>query len=73
MAVQPGHDDVLVGFRGQTYWFEIKREDMRKRNGEWKAGALKPGQIELLDTWPGHYAVVCTADEILLAIGAVCK
>ena len=23
-SVVPGHDDILVGHRGKTYWFEIK-------------------------------------------------
>ena len=69
VTVQPGHDDILVGFRGATYWFEVKREDMRRKDGEWKAGAIKHGQIELEKSWSGHYAIVCTLDEILAAIG----
>lgn len=24
VTVEPGHDDVLCGWKGVTYWFEIK-------------------------------------------------
>lgn len=69
VSVQTGHDDLLVGHAGQTYWVEVKRPDQRRKDGEWKAGALKPAQKALLESWTGHYLVACTSEEILRDIG----
>lgn len=64
-----GHDDVLVGYRGQTYWFEIKRPEAMRKDGTPRKGAIKPSQSTLKATWPGHYAIVSTLGEILREIG----
>ncbi len=69
VTVEPGHDDILVGFAGQTYWFEIKRPDKKTKSGDWKSGAIKPDQIRLQNTFSGHYKIVCSTDEILSEIG----
>ena len=62
VSVDVGHNDILVGHTGKdgvprTYWFEIKNKEGRNR--------LQPSQVELLDTWKGHYKVVHTLKEIL--------
>lgn len=62
VTVQLGHDDILVGHTGKdgiprTYWYEIKNKDGFDK--------LQPSQVELLDSWKGHYKVVHTLDEIL--------
>lgn len=63
-------DDILVGFRGVNYWFEIKDpEKTRNQDGSWRHGAIKPGQMDLARSWPGQYHIVCSIDEILKIMG----
>ena len=58
--VQVGHDDILVGTGGRTYWYEIKAPG--KRN------ARKESQ-KILDThWTGHRKTVESTEEILADI-----
>lgn len=64
-SVQTGMDDILVGYNGVNKWVEIKTEDKRRKDGEWKAGALKTSQVTLLKTWNGQYNVCCTVEEII--------
>lgn len=71
LSVALDHDDILVGFRGATYWFEIKNPSRFKKDGTLQKGALKKSQRSLLNEFSGHYQVVSTSDEILKAIGAV--
>jgi len=61
VTVQPGHDDILVGYKGRTYWFECKIPGREKK--------LRPSQAKLFAHWTGHYQIVSSLDEILLAIG----
>ena len=56
VSVEVGHDDILVGYGGRTFWFEIKSRPN---------APLKPSQTVLLEKWRGHYQVVCSLDEIL--------
>ena len=70
VGVMTGMDDILVGYKGVTYWFEIK--DPAKtvnKDGTWKHGALKDCQIDLLATWPGQYDIVTTLEQILVIVG----
>ncbi len=68
-TVQPGHDDILVGASGRTYWFEVKDPAKTlKRDGSFRKGALKPSQIKLRAEWRGHYAVVTCLEDILAQI-----
>lgn len=72
VGVAVEHDDILVGYMGCTYWFEVKNPDtISKVTGKVRRNALKPSQNDLLDTWPGHYEVVTTLEEILASIGFV--
>ena len=66
ITVQPGHDDLLVGYKGKTYWFEIKSERaVSKRTGLVREKSKKESQIKLEANWKGHYKIVSTLDEIL--------
>ena len=56
-SVSVGHDDILVGWQGRTYWFEIKNADGKDK--------LQPGQKKMIDMWKGHYQVVHSVDEII--------
>ena len=70
-TVQTGMDDILVGYRGKTFWVEIK--DPKKtltKDGRWKAGALKPSQEKLLDEWAGQYLVAHSFEQIAEVLNA---
>lgn len=69
VTVAVNHDDIIVGNLGVNYWYEIKQEDIYKKDGELKKGVLKDSQIKLLAEWEGHYRVVWTLDMILKEIG----
>lgn len=60
ISVEVGHDDILVGYQGKTYWFEIKVSE--KAN-------IQDSQIKLLEEWKGHYCIVWELDQILDEIG----
>lgn len=64
-SVQTGMDDILVGSKGKTFWFEIKTPDQVKKSGGYKAGALKDSQKKLLSEWRGHYKIVHSIEQIL--------
>ena len=57
--VGQGCPDIAVGYRGRTYFIEIKTDK----------GKLTPREQEFMDGWRGHYAIVRTPDEALKAIG----
>ncbi len=67
-SVQVGHDDILVGKHGLTFWFEIKMKDCLKKDGTFKSGTLQDTQEDLLRDWEGHYQVVTSAEEIIFYI-----
>lgn len=52
------HDDIIVGYRGRNYWFEIKPPEEIDADGYPYPGRIKDSQITLLETWLGHYRVV---------------
>jgi len=55
-SVELNHDDILVGHRGKTYWFEIKTDEKAE---------VKKSQKKLLAEWRGHYAIVWSTEMIL--------
>ncbi|KKL50575.1 hypothetical protein LCGC14_2304080 [marine sediment metagenome] len=59
--VGQGAPDLAVGYQGGTYFLEIKTDK----------GKLTPAEIEFMDAWRGHYAIVRTVDEALRAIGVL--
>lgn len=66
VSVALNHDDILVGYKGKNYWFEIKNPvRCRDKNGMLKKDALKKSQIDILRTWKGQYHVVFSYDEIM--------
>ena len=65
ISVETNHDDILCGYKGKTFWFELKDKKTLKQNGEWKAGAIKDSQIKLQNEWRGHYKIVHSIDQIL--------
>ena len=64
VSVQLGMDDILVGYKGKTYWYEIKVSEKAE---------VKDGQKELAETWEGHYRIVWSLDMILDDIGITNK
>lgn len=60
ITVEVGHDDILVGYKGQTFWFEIKTGPRAE---------IKKSQLKLLDEWKGHYEIVWSTQMILNSIG----
>lgn len=70
VSVETGHDDILVGYQGRTYWFEIKAEDaLSKKTGEIRDSALKDSQKTLIRDFNGHYRVVWSIVQILEDVG----
>lgn len=66
IAAETGHDDILVGRNGKTYWFELKAEDaVSKRTGMVRHSEIKESQKKLACTWPGHYRIVWTVQQII--------
>ena len=65
VTVATNHDDILVGYRGFTYWYELKDRTGRNR--------LQPSQQKLIDQWKGHYEVVHDVDQILIELGIINK
>ena len=62
-SVELGHDDILVGIRGRTFWYEIKEPETISKSG--KPYNLKLSQEKLLKNYKGHYKIVWTIEQIL--------
>ena len=56
-----GAPDLAVGRGGKVYFLEVKTD----------SGKLTPAELEFMQMWRGHYAIVRTPEEALKAIGAV--
>jgi len=54
-SVELGHDDILVGAHGKTYWFEIKTGPRAE---------IKESQEKLLAEFKGHYKIVWNLEMI---------
>ena len=66
VTVQPSMDDILVGYKGVTYWYEIKDPvKLFNKDGSFRKGEIKPSQQKLLAEWKGHYKIVWTLGMIL--------
>lgn len=61
VTVELGHDDFIVGYKGVSYWVELKYPGREKR--------LKPSQIRIRNTFTGCYIIASTLDQILTAMG----
>jgi len=60
VTVQTEMDDLLVGYKGKNYWFEIKQEPR---------STVKQSQYKILKEWKGHYLFAFSVDDILEDIG----
>ena len=70
VTVELNHDDILVGYKGLTYWFEIKTpECVSKQTGLILESAKKTSQKKLEKEWKGHYRIISNVNEILSDIG----
>jgi hypothetical protein len=58
-SVSLDHDDIIVGWKGRTYWFEIKVSEKSE---------VKESQKKLLKEWKGHYKIVWTTEMIIKEI-----
>jgi len=65
VSVAPDHDDILCGYKGNTYWFEIKASEAASK----VVNKTTIAQHKLADTWKGHYKIVWSLDMILKDIG----
>jgi len=69
VTVNLGHDDIIVGYRGQTYWYEIKEPGaVSKKTGEIRESEKKQSQKDLEAKWKGHYKIIWSIDQILAEI-----
>jgi hypothetical protein len=69
VSVEVGYNDILVGYKGRTYWYEIKDPSCANKKGEVFQSSKKKSQIKLEEHFAGHYKMVTTANEILKDIG----
>lgn len=71
VSVETGHDDILVGYRGRTYWYEIKNPDraVSKKSGKVMSSRVQKSQKKLLNEFRGHYRVVTCLQDILSELG----
>ena len=66
VSVALKHDDILVGFKGNTYWYEIKSDSaVSRKTGKVLDKKKKKSQVKLEQEWTGHYRIVSSIDEIL--------
>ena len=70
VSVEINHDDILCGYRKKTFWYEIKRPELKKKKSEgYRKGSIKKSQERLLNDWNGHFLIVSTIEEILEDMG----
>ncbi len=62
-----GRPDLLVGYGGVNYLFEVKTANTPEQAKSKVAKNAK--EQKFMDTWQGHYAIVCTLEEVLKEIG----
>lgn len=60
VTIQDHMDDIVVGYKGSTFWIEIKTGPKAE---------VKESQKKLLKEWTGHYAICWTTEMILTEIG----
>jgi len=68
VTVETGHDDILVGYRGRTYWFEIKAPRAIGADGRVKRSEMTDSEVARLEGWAGHYSIASSIDDILSTI-----
>lgn len=70
VSIEIDHDDIIVGFRGCTYWFEIKDpESTLTKKGKVRKGKILDSQKRIMEQFTGHYAIVWSLEDILDEMG----
>ena len=73
-SVKIGHDDILVGYCGLTFWYEVKSDVSKsKKSGKVLESRIKDSQKKLREEWRGHYKIVSSSEEIITDIGQTIK
>ena len=72
VSVAVNHDDIIVGYKGRNYWFEVKNPARCfKADGiTFRKGVIKESQSKIRSTWMGQYDIVWSVEQILEKIGA---
>jgi len=65
VTVEVGHDDILVGYRGRTLWYEVKDPKHVGKDGTIRQSAIKDSQKKLIKEWQGFYRIVWHVAQIL--------
>jgi len=73
VTVEVGHDDILVGVAGSTYWFEIKRPEVIGKDGMVRPSKITDSEKDRRANWRGHYSIVSSLEEIMIEIGLTKK
>jgi len=73
ISVVVGMDDILCGWRGRTYWYEIKNyNNLFMADGvTFRKGVIKPSQSKIRATYQGHYIIAWSTEMILKDMGIV--
>jgi len=70
ITVESGHDDILVGYKKNTYWFELKQPGcVSRKTGKLLESCKQDSQKRLEREWTGHYAIVCSINQIYTDLG----
>jgi len=70
VTVLTGMNDILVGYKGKNFYYEIKGlEHVSKKTGGIRESAKKDSQKRLEKEWQGHYRIVWNLDQILIDLG----
>lgn len=66
VSVEPGHDDLLIGYKGRTYWVEVKAQEViSAKTARVRASEITPSEARRLANWTGQYALVWNIEQIL--------
>ena len=66
VTVALNHDDVLCGYKGKTYWYELKNPNqVSKKTNKVYISAIKKSQQYLIDNWTGHFKIVWSLEQII--------
>ena len=69
VTVELDCNDIIVGYQGVNFWFEIKDPAKLTKDGRLPLAQMKQSQIDLLRDWKGQYSIVSDIDEILQIMG----
>ena len=70
ISVELDCNDILVGYKGNTYWFEIKNPDtVSPKTNTLREGEITDSEKKRRDTWRGHYRIIWTLGMILEDMG----